>query len=183
MTLRAIWRTKVIVFDDDDAVLARQAHEKVAGLGGLFIGHSSGGFIDEEKFGILREQHADFEPFDRASAPASQLICPPTRWCQESRGCVALRRSEWRKALQTLRLPGSERRIVEDGVVGVNGRRLEFPANSKAVDLISFGRQVGGIAELNLAGVRLCPPVMRSSIVLLPAPFGPMTVRNSPASM
>ena len=154
MTLRAIWRTKVIVFDDD-MPLARQAHEKVAGLGGLFIGHSSGGFIDEEKFGILREQHADFEPFDlreRARQPTDFVLQPDGA---RIRGCVALRRSEWRKALQTLRLPGSERRIVEDGVVGVNGRRLEFPANSKAVDLISFAPSGRCIAELNLAGVRL----------------------------
>ena len=36
--------------------------QQLTGLVCFFVGHAGGGFIHEEHFRILRQQHADFEP-------------------------------------------------------------------------------------------------------------------------
>ena len=57
-------------FTHDDLLVAY--HDDGAGLGGidqklggLFAfgrGHAGGGFVDEQKLGVLGEEHADFQP-------------------------------------------------------------------------------------------------------------------------
>ena len=51
-----------VVLNDDDAVLAGEAHEQLAGFASLLVGHAGGGFIDEQKLRVLREEHSDLEP-------------------------------------------------------------------------------------------------------------------------
>ena len=42
-----------VVFDDDDAVFALETHQEFTGFVGLLVGHAGGGFVHEEKLGIL----------------------------------------------------------------------------------------------------------------------------------
>jgi len=51
------------VLDDDDGVFAGEREDSSsASLVRLGVGHAGGGFIDEEKFGVLREEHSDLQP-------------------------------------------------------------------------------------------------------------------------
>ncbi len=68
--------------------------------------------------------------------------------------------------------------------VNIDGRSLKFASDAETVDLVfvELG-EVGVLAKLDDAGVGPRATVMMSSMVLLPAPFGPMMTRNSPSSM
>ena len=63
-----------VVFDDDDAVFAFEAQQQFAGFVGLLVGHAGGGFIHQEQFGVLREQHADFQPLFLAVAQRAGFV-------------------------------------------------------------------------------------------------------------
>jgi hypothetical protein len=65
----------------------------------------------------------------------------------------------------------------------VHGRRLKFPADTQAVDGRFIAVKSVSLPNSTLPVSGLVRPVMMSIIVLLPAPFGPMMVRNSPSFM
>ncbi len=62
-----------VVFDDDDAVLAFEAQQQFAGLVRFLVGHAGSGFVHEQQFRILREQHADLQPLFLAVAQCAGL--------------------------------------------------------------------------------------------------------------
>ena len=51
-----------VVFDDNDGVVHGQALEDFAGFDGFFVCHARGRFVDEEEFGVLQNDHCNFEP-------------------------------------------------------------------------------------------------------------------------
>ena len=53
--------------------LARQAHQQFAGFVGLLVGHAGGGLVHQKQFGVLRDQHADFQPLLLAVAQRAGL--------------------------------------------------------------------------------------------------------------
>src|SRR5579863_2752677 len=51
-----------VMLDDNDRMVARDLAQKVGRRRRLGVGHAGHRFVDEEKFRILSEQHAYFEP-------------------------------------------------------------------------------------------------------------------------
>ena len=51
-----------IVLNNNNRVIHRQTFEKLPGLNRLFIRHTSGGFINQKKLGILQNNHRNLQP-------------------------------------------------------------------------------------------------------------------------
>ena len=149
-----------VVLDDDDAVLPGKAHEELAGLGGLLVGHAGGGFVHEEKLWVLREQHSDFEPLLLA---VRQRPGFPRRPVGQADGlehfmdALALGRGHARedRAPDAAAPLKREQDVLEDRVVDVNRGRLELPTDAETVDLVFVKlSQVRVRTELDLSFVR-----------------------------
>ena len=51
-----------VMLDHDDGVFPRERKEQFASAVRFLVGHAGGGFINQQQFGVLREQHPDFQP-------------------------------------------------------------------------------------------------------------------------
>ena len=51
-----------VMFNDDDGMLIRQGLKQFSGFVRFLIRHPRDGFINEEEFGVLEDDHPNFQP-------------------------------------------------------------------------------------------------------------------------
>ena len=132
-----------IMFDYDDSAGLGRLHQQFGGMFAFGRGHAGGGFVDEQKLRILRQQHADLEPL---FLPVAQLarLSVQRRFQPDLAGDVGD---------LAMVLPGGfeaqdrqwptvflerEHEVVGDALVFEHGGALEFAAHTGLGDL-AFG--------------------------------------------
>ena len=170
--------------------VAGEREEQLGGALGLLVGHAGDRLVEQQQLGLLHQQHADLEPLLLAvreqargtrRLPLQAGSCPASRRC----GRVRVRRGATSSVGTRACRPCSassrfSNTVCCSNTVGFWNLR-PMPARAISGSVRRVRSMVWPKNAVPASGRVL--PVMTSIIVVLPAPFGPMTQRSSPASI
>ncbi len=149
-----------VVLDHDDGLGAVDFLQQFGGLHGFDVGHAGDRLVDQQQLGLLRQQHADFQPLllavRQAAGDARPHALQPDG-VEHLVDALLLRRRilpQQRGAHAAVVLE-RQQQIVLDRVHLEHRRLLEFAADAEHGDfgLVELGQVVGAFLEKHVAGV------------------------------